>query len=172
MEYLELDTSLSDEAKAMSKTAEKFGMEVMRPAGIELDRLAEPEEVIADGSVLWDVIKQFRELGFHKTAFAKEFGGMREDMDPKTGPLVSEAMGYADAGLAVSLGASGFPFQMAAFSQEPELKDMVRAYCEDTEGKIIGCWAITEPDHGSVIAQQPTISASRSSEYSRAQFRT
>jgi alkylation response protein AidB-like acyl-CoA dehydrogenase len=26
---------------------------------------------------------------------------------------------------------------------------MARAYAEDTEGKLIGCWAITEPDHGS-----------------------
>jgi len=26
---------------------------------------------------------------------------------------------------------------------------MVRQYCEDTEAKVIGCWAITEPDHGS-----------------------
>ena len=40
MGYLELDLTLSDEAKAMQETVRKFGMEVMRPAGIALDKLA------------------------------------------------------------------------------------------------------------------------------------
>jgi alkylation response protein AidB-like acyl-CoA dehydrogenase len=38
---------------------------------------------------------------------------------------------------------------MAALIPNPLLQEMARAYAEDREGKLIGCWAITEPDHGS-----------------------
>ncbi len=157
MGYLELDVNLSGEANAMRELARKFGMEVIRPAGIELDKLHTPEEVIAEGSVLWDVHKKCRELGFHKMGFLKEFGGMQEDMDPKAGPLIAEEMGYADAGLAISLGVSNFPFLVASLSPDPEMQDLVRDYCKDTEAKMIGCWAITEPDHGSdwILAALP-----------------
>lgn len=149
MGYLELDLTISDEAKAMYETVKKFVMEVMRPAGIELDKLADPADVIAPGSKMWDVIKTYRELGLHKAGVPKAFGGMAEDMDPKVGPLIAQEMGYGDAGLAICLGVSAFPITFAAMSPEPELQQLVRDYCEDTEGKIIGCWAITEPDHGS-----------------------
>ena len=57
MTFLELDVGLTDEAKAMRDLAHKFGMEVMRPSGIELDELPSPEDVIAEGSILWDVFK-------------------------------------------------------------------------------------------------------------------
>jgi alkylation response protein AidB-like acyl-CoA dehydrogenase len=149
MGYLEMDLALSDEAKAMHETVRKFGLEVMRPAGIKLDKLADPEDVIAKNSVLWDVLKTSRELGIHKRGIPKAFGGMLEDMDPKVGPLMAEEMGYADAGLSICLGVSGFPMTFAMMSPEPELQQLVRDYCEDTKGEIIGCWAITEPDHGS-----------------------
>ncbi|MBI4765079.1 MAG: acyl-CoA/acyl-ACP dehydrogenase [Deltaproteobacteria bacterium] len=149
MGYLEMDLTLSDEAKAMHETIRKFGLEVMRPAGIKLDKMADPEQVIAKGSVLWDVIKTSRELGIHKRGIPKAFGGMLEDMDPKVGPRMAEEMGYADAGLSICLGVSAFPMTFAMMSPEPELQQLVRDYCEDTKGEIIGCWAITEPDHGS-----------------------
>lgn len=149
MGYLELDLTLSDEAKAMYETIRKFAMEVMRPAGIQLDQLADPADVIAKDSVLWDVIRTARELGLHKRGIPKEYGGMAGELDPKAGPLIAEAMGHADAGLSICLGVAGFPITFAMMSPEPELQQLVRDYCEDTKGEIIGCWAITEPDHGS-----------------------
>ena len=90
MGYIELDLNLSDEAKAMRETMRKFGMEVMRPAGIELDKLADPADVIAKDSVLWDVIRGSRELGLHKRGIAKEYGGLAGDLDPAVGPLISQ----------------------------------------------------------------------------------
>ena len=45
MGYLELDLNISDEAKAMHETVKKFAAEVMRPVGIELDKLADPADV-------------------------------------------------------------------------------------------------------------------------------
>jgi alkylation response protein AidB-like acyl-CoA dehydrogenase len=77
--------------------------------------------------------------------------------------LMAEEMGYADSGLAISFGVDSMPFALAALSPDPQLQSWVRAYCEDTRGELIGCWAITEPDHGSdwVLAQMEKTRDSR-----------
>ncbi|MFO7963455.1 MAG: acyl-CoA dehydrogenase family protein [Desulfobacterales bacterium] len=149
MGYLELDMEISDEAKAIQKEVRKFAMEVMRPIGIELDKLKDPADVIAKNSPLWDVYKAHRELNLHQASIPKELGGMAGDIDPKAGTLVANEMGYGDAGLAISMGAGGMPFNLAALSPDPAVQQIARDYCEDTKGELIGCWAITEPMHGS-----------------------
>ena len=130
MGYIELDYALSDEAKAMGETAEKFAMQVMRPIGIELDKIADPADVIAKGSAFWKVIRQYRELGFHKIGIPKEFGGMAGDIAPMAGTLISEMMGYGDGGLAICFGAGGMPFRFAAMSPEAELQQLVSVHPE------------------------------------------
>jgi len=149
MAYRDIDINLTDEQIALRDTIRKFGAEVMRPAGEKLDKLADPADVFAKGSVLWNVFKQYRELGFHRRSIPKALGGMMEDMDPMSNLIMGEELGYADAGLAISLGAGGMPFSYAALFPEPKLQEIARAYAEDTKGELIGCWAITEPDHGS-----------------------
>ena len=148
MAYRDLDFNLTDEQRALRDTIRKFGAEIMRPAGEKLDKLADPADVIAKGSVLWDVYRKYHELGLHRRSISKALGGMMEDVDPVSNFLIGEEMGYADAGLAISLGASGMPFAFAALFPNPKLQEMARAYAEDTKGELIGCWAITEPDHG------------------------
>ncbi len=148
MNYLELDMHLSKEAQAMQKEVRKFSKEVMQPAGIALDKLSDPNDVIAENSVLWDVFRTFREIGLHTMLIPKELGGMDGDLDPKIEPLLSEDMGYADAGLTVSLGTAATPFFLAGMSPEPELQQLARDYCNDLDSNLIGCWAITEPAHG------------------------
>ena len=148
MSYPELDLNLTDEQKAMRDMVRKFGAEVMRPKGIELDLMADPADVIAKDSVLWDVFRQYRELGMHRRGMPQAVGGMAEEIDPMMNILIGEEMGYADAGLAISLAVAGNPFRYAAMSTDPELLGWARDYCEDVECNMIGCWAITEPDHG------------------------
>ncbi|MBW2365893.1 MAG: acyl-CoA/acyl-ACP dehydrogenase [Deltaproteobacteria bacterium] len=149
MPYRELDFNLSKETIAMHKEVQNFAITVMRPAGIELDKLHNPEDVYAKESPLWDVFKGYRELDLHMARMPKELGGLAEDLDPMAGYLIGEEMGYGDSGLAISLGASGMPFSFAAmFQHVPELKQIAHDYIEDKEGRMIGCWAITEPDHG------------------------
>ncbi|MBW2062152.1 MAG: acyl-CoA/acyl-ACP dehydrogenase [Deltaproteobacteria bacterium] len=148
MAMRDLDFNLTDEQKAMRDMVRKFGAEVMRPAGIELDKMSDPADVIAKDSVLWDIYKKYRELGFHKRGISKACGGMLGDMDAMSFILVAEEMGYWDSGLAISFGVDSMPFALAAMSPDPELQGWARAYVEDTECKMVGCWAITEPDHG------------------------
>jgi acyl-CoA dehydrogenase len=149
MPYADLDYKLTEEQRAMRDMVRRFGTEIARPAGIELDLLADPAEVIAKGSRLWDVFRQFRKLGLHKRGFSKYFGGMAEDLDAMSGYLITEELGYADAGLTISLGVSGMPFAYCQLSPSPKLQALARAYVEDEAANLIGCWAITEPDHGS-----------------------
>ena len=56
--------------------------------------------------------------------------------------LILEELGWGDAGLASSLGVSMFPRWMAASFGNQHLLGL-------TPGSKIGCWATTEPGHGS-----------------------
>ena len=147
MGLAELNIDLTDEQKAVRDAARKFVREVWRPAAIELDKLHDPEDVIAEGSVLWDVFRRTYELGYHKMRMPKLFGGA--ELDALSGILVAEEMGWAAADLAIGVGVSSMPFAFAMFAPDPEVQNLTRQYCEDTEAKMIGCWAITEPEHGS-----------------------
>ena len=157
MGYKELDTELSKELKAMLKEIAGFARKVMRPAGIELDKMADPADVIADGSALWDVFKAYRELNLHALNIPTELGGLAGDTDPKASGVLYEEMGFGDAGLAISLGVSANPFRLAAMSPDPKLQQLTRDFVNDTECNLIGCWAITEPIHGSdwIMGCQP-----------------
>ena len=77
--------------------------------------------MIAEGSILWDVYKQYRELGLHKSTIPKTAGGLAGDIDPMSLLLMAEEMGYADTGLAISFGVDSMPFALAALSFDPEV---------------------------------------------------
>ena len=148
MANVEIDLQLNDQQRAMRDMVRKFGVEVLRPVGIELDKLNDPADVIAPDSKLWDVFRQYRELGLHKTGFANAIGGMMEDMDPLTSFVIIEELAYADVGLAVSLGVAGMPFTFAQMSPEPRVQALAKDFVNDDGCSIIGCWGITEPNHG------------------------
>jgi alkylation response protein AidB-like acyl-CoA dehydrogenase/nitroreductase/NAD-dependent dihydropyrimidine dehydrogenase PreA subunit len=143
----ELNIDLTGEHVALWDSAKKFFGEVWRPAAIELDRLADPADVIAEDSVLWDVLRQTYKLGYHRTPFPEEIGGM--DLDPLSGVLLSELMGWAAPDIAVSFGCCTTPYAYAMLSPEPEMQELARKFIADEEVTYTGCWAITEPDHGS-----------------------
>ncbi|MBT4090732.1 MAG: hypothetical protein HOE30_19780, partial [Deltaproteobacteria bacterium] len=143
MAYTELDMDISPELKAMKKEIGNFARKVMRPAGIELDKLQNPEDVYAKDSVLWDVFKATRAMQLHTLSIPKAFGGLASDKpDPKTSGVLYEEFGYGDIGLTISMGGSS-PFRLAAASQDPKLHQVVKDYVNDTEADMIGCWAIT-----------------------------
>ena len=65
MAYRNIDIVTNPESKAILNEVRKFSMEVMRPAGIELDKYHDPEDVVAAESVLWKVFRTYRELDLH-----------------------------------------------------------------------------------------------------------
>jgi len=148
MGLVDLDINLTEEQRTMRDEAKRFFMNVFRPASIKLDKLANPEDVITENSILWDVLRQAYKIGYHRRTFSEEYGGLGMN-DPLVSALIAEEMGYAASDLAISLSVTSFPFGFAALSPNAELKKLVRKFCEDNEAKYVGCWAITEPEHGS-----------------------
>lgn len=145
MKHLELDASLSDKARAIQETTIKFAAEVMRPVGKALDMLTDPKDVVSETSELWDVIKQHRRIGLHRIALPGDVAELKDEVDPKVRPLVAEALGFGDAGLATSLCTDAIPFEMAATSSAHDLKNLARSYAEDKNGELVGCWIELQP---------------------------
>lgn len=138
LQAFELDPELTELESTAWETAHRFARDVMRPAGQKLDKLP-AGEVIEQGSILWEVFAAYRKLGL---------GLFEETPDLPPGDMarlrciVGEELGWGDSGLAIALGVSGFPTMMARMSGNPAL---IERYPVGT----LGCWAITEPDHGS-----------------------
>ncbi len=141
MGLVDLDLDLGEEERAILDAVRKFAGEVMRPIGVKLDRLDDPSDVTAAASPLWEAYRRYRELGL------EEVRDPRGPLDParraRLGAMISEELGWGDAGLAISFGVAGFPRTMATMSGNPALIERFAG------PDVVGCWAITEPDHGS-----------------------
>ncbi len=142
MEVQRADASLSAEGQEIFDTAHRFARDVMRPAGVELDQMADPAAVIAPESVLWDVHAKYRELGVRDLA---QLEGLEPAEVSLLSALISEELGWGDSGLAVSLSVGGFARVFAPLTGDDELVDRYAG----PDSTAVGCWAITEPDHGS-----------------------
>jgi alkylation response protein AidB-like acyl-CoA dehydrogenase len=141
MGSIDYDVELSNEERAVQETVHKFAQDVMRPAGIALDALADPQDVIAKDSILWEVFEKHQALGLDQVTDAG--GDLTPRQQARLRCIVSEELGWGDSGLAIGFGVAGFPRMMAQMSGKPEL---VERFSGDD---CIGCWAGTEPDHGS-----------------------
>jgi len=138
----DIEIDLTEELTEIRDTAHKFAEQMLRPAGRDLDRLSDPADVIAEGSVLWSCMERYHALGF---------GALMHDdeMDPRQKALISavvnEELAWGDVGLAITLRLSGFHQPWCRQSGDPAL---IARFC-DPDKPTIGCWALTEPDHGS-----------------------
>lgn len=140
-DFLELPRSgaeppLSDIEQAIQDSTHRFAAEVLRPAGIALDKM-DPEEAIAPGSIYWDVMEKAEGLGLNLLEM--------EDMPPaeraRVLAIASEELAWGDVGLACSVLVNHFPVMYSLLAGNREMAE----FCEGKRG----CWSITEPDHGS-----------------------
>ncbi|MBN9368213.1 MAG: acyl-CoA dehydrogenase family protein [Comamonadaceae bacterium] len=131
------EPDFSDTAAAVQATVRRFAKEVLRPVGRELDRMA-PEDMIAPGSPLWGVYGQFAALGFG----VDDLLAMEPFDRARTMAILFEELGWGDAGLAISIGAGLIPAMISAILGNGFCRGIAR------DDKL-GCWMITEPDHGS-----------------------
>lgn len=128
---------LSEDERAVQGAMHRFAREVMRPAGVKIDRLS-AEEVVSPGSPYWEFIMTAASSGI-------EFDASADEVPPailaRIQAIAVEELGWGDAGLAVSLGAGAFPAMMAKRAGHQELAELCA-------GKL-GCWIGTQPDRGS-----------------------
>ncbi len=149
MEYFDINMDLTAEDKAIRAAAREFASKVMRPISLELDRMT-AEEVVADGSPLWEFFRKAYELDFHTILMPEFYGG--QGLSPLQIHLVYEEFGWASFGLSVQLAVACFPAYCASMTADDELVDtFVKPFCECRDGSIRGCWGITEPEHGSDV---------------------
>ncbi len=157
MLYVDYDLSVTKEQDEMREAAHRFAAEVLRPAGIELDRMR-PEDVVAEGSPLFDVVRQAASLGYTRLRGPAALGGL--EADPLTSHLVYEELAWGSFGLAAVLFLTSTHADTAlAAMSESAIADFAAPFYGSGDGSIIGCWAITEPDHGSdwLGAQRPEL---------------
>lgn len=146
MAYNDLNIDLTAEQETLKKETHKFAKEVIRPASLELDKLADPEDVIKS-PLYWDVMKKGYELGYHSMFVPDTWGGM--GLDPLDLHIVLEELGWGGVDMAVGLGVACFPaFFSSMVPNDVLIDDIIVPFCECTDASIIGCWGITEPDHG------------------------
>ena len=145
--YTDLNKDLTDEQKLLKTSMHEFARDVMRPAGIAMDKMT-PEQAIGEGSPMYDVFRKAYQQGIHLRGFPEAVGGSA--LGPLESHIVNEEFGWGCSGLAIALAVTSFPFAFAMGRRDPQImEDIVNPFLNDREGKYIGCWAITEPGHGS-----------------------
>lgn len=137
-----LPATTSSEVRTAVETAHRFAAEVLRPTGAALDRL-DPAAVAAPDSALWNVLRDYRQLGIDSVSIAS--AGLSPADSAVLNAAVTEELGWGDSGLAISLAVSGFHTIFANLSGNPILIERFGS----PDSTDIGCWAVTEPDHGS-----------------------
>lgn len=131
------EPALPEIAQQMKDLLHDFGRDVIRPVGAKLDRMSSAE-VIAPDSPFWSTWNAYRDLGIN----IDTLGSLSPEDAPVTTSVIFEELGWADSGFAISVGAGIQPFWMAAKFNNTYL-------LEKYKDVMIGCWGITEPDHGS-----------------------
>lgn len=144
--YKELNIDLTKEQQAVKEETHRFAKEVLRPAGLELDKIHDPAEMIQT-PLFKDTFKKGYELGYHTIFLPDTWGGLSSD--PLETHIIFEELAWGSVDFAVGIGVSCFPAFFASMVPDERLIDeIIVPFCENADASMIGCWGITEPDHG------------------------
>lgn len=147
--YTELNIDLTKEQEDIKRETHKFAKEVLRPASLELDKIDNPEEMI-NNPLFKATFKKGYELGYHTILLPDIWGGL--GADPLETHIIAEELGWGSVDFAVGLGAACLPAFFATMVPSERLADeIIVPFCENTDASIIGCWGMTEPEHGSDV---------------------
>lgn len=141
MSDFDLDIDLNDEMLAIRDRCRQFAREVLRPVGTKLDRMS-AEEAIARSSPLWDVLRQYKGLGFGGGARLTE-AELTPAQTALLHGLILEELSWGDVGLFITCGMYNIIPVVARSFGRPDLEEFFANRDE------IGCLAVTEPAHGS-----------------------
>ena len=133
------DFSYTQEQEEIRKLAHEFAVNEMRPVAAEYD---EKEETP------WAVMQKAHDLGLDAASgFPEEYGG--GGLDLMTSMILSEALSWGDAGIGVSINASGLAGAgILAMGTEEQKKKYIGMLC-DPKTLRIGAMGLTEPNSGS-----------------------
>src|SRR5579884_316966 len=134
-----LDFTLTREQEEIRELAHEFAEKEMRPVA---DHYDETEETP------WDVMRKAHELGLDPaTTFPEEYGG--QGIDLMTSLILQEELAWGDAGIAVSINATGLAGAgIIAMGTEEQKQKYVRMLTDPKELRI-AAMGLTEPNSGS-----------------------
>src|SRR5579884_4039420 len=134
-----LDFTLTREQEEIRELAHEFAEKEMRPVA---DHYDETEETP------WDVMRKAHELGLDPaTTFPEEYGG--QGIDLVTSLILQEELAWGDAGIAVSINATGLAGAgIIAMGTEEQKQKYVRMLTDPKELRI-AAMGLTEPNSGS-----------------------
>lgn len=146
--FLDIGALGADEI-LLREQVHRVAAEVLRPAASALDRMP-PNERIAAGSPFFDVMATLKGLGYHRVFLPAEVSGLPEQMSPLAQAIVLEELGWGSLGLATAFLVDLLPvISIANFGSDDLKASLMQPWIDDESGSFHGCWAITEPDHGS-----------------------
>ena len=131
-----LEEPLSEMEQFVQDNAHRFAEDVLRPVGTQLDAMSADDGVAPD-SPLWGALEKAAGLGLSVKAMLELPPLERE----RILLIAAEELSWGDGGLGGMVLVSQMPGLYSALAGNMEMVD----YCD---GKL-GCWGITEPDHGS-----------------------
>lgn len=146
--YRELSIDFPKECESLRQEVHEFAKEFMRRAAAALDRMTDAKEAIAQASPLWTVLKSAYGMRYHAAMIPKHLGGL--GLSALGIHVLLEELGWGSAGLALGLVASNLPMLALMREGRSDLIDrFVKPFAENRDATWIGCWAVTEPRHGS-----------------------
>jgi len=149
-----LEGPMNEMEQMIQDNMHRFAEEALRPLSAQMDEMT-PEETVAPESPLWSVLQQVQTFGLSVKALA--------ELDPNDRSrlmlIASEELAWGDGGLAGMILVSQMPGLYAALAGNMEMVE----YCD---GKL-GCWGITEPDHGSDMLDAKGENLSNDGKYGR-----
>lgn len=149
-----LEPPLNEMERTVQDNIHRFALDVLRPAGPILDRMP-AEEVPASGSPLWAVLAKGNELGLS----VLEMMELPAVERARILAIAIEELAWGDAGLAGAILVNSFPVMYSLLAGNLEMAQ----FCD---GKL-GCWGITEPDHGSDMLDASGEVAAANGNYGR-----
>ena len=142
---------LTDEQQLLLDSVREFAENEIAPGLAQRDRDSQCE--------IEDFAPAF-ELGLHLLELPEEYGG--SGIDYRTGAMVFEELGKADAGYAITLVSTFVAFRNVLLAGT---KEQTRLFADAIADGGLGCFAITEPGAGSDAAGITTTAVRDGDEY-------
>ena len=142
---------LTDEQQLLLDSVREFAENEIAPGLAQRDRDSQCE--------IEDFAPAF-ELGLHLLELPEEYGG--SGIDYRTGAMVFEELGKADAGYAITLVSTFVAFRNVLLAGT---KEQARLFADAIADGGLGCFAITEPGSGSDAASIRTTAVRDGDDY-------
>ena len=133
------DFSFTQEQEEIRRLAHEFAVNEMRPVAADYD---EKEETP------WAVMQKAHDLGLDAaSSFPEQYGG--GGLDLMTSMILTEQLSWGDAGIGVSINATGLAgAAIIAMGTEDQKQKYISQFCDPRKLRI-GAMGLTEPNSGS-----------------------